>query len=82
MSDLPLFKTTADVEIRDLKERLSNANEQLEILGLQSKKKSERIAELELWIEYAVKHDLQMPEWIRNSASCLLNNSTKKGGDV
>ena len=38
-----------------------------------------RIAELELWIECAIKPNLQLPEWVRVSATSLLNK--KKGGD-
>lgn len=36
------------------------------------KKQQKRIAEFELWIECAIKPELQIPEWIRVSASSLL----------
>ena len=62
-------------------EKLHSKAEIAEELGVRDKRIAElkaRVAELELWIEYAVKHDLQMPEWIRNSAARLLDKQTEK----
>ena len=74
------LKEDAEFEEQTLDDYVEGLECQNEDLRNNLVKARERIAELELWIEYAVKHDLQMPEWIRNSAACLLNKQKK--GDV
>ena len=82
LQELPKFTTSYDEEFKDYYHfksgkvmAMSEVSDELNKQAEENEDLKARIAELELWIECAIKPDLQIPEWVRVSATSLLRRS-------